>query len=44
VRLWIINLDGSDVVPPDARGLPQVMAETPEALVAVVRGLLADAV
>ncbi len=44
LRLWIINLDGSDVVPPGARGLPQVMAQTPEALVAVVRDLLTDAV
>lgn len=44
LRLWIINLDGSDVVPPDARGLPRVMAQTPEEVLAVVRELLADAV
>lgn len=43
LRLWIINLDGSDIVPPDARELPQLMARTPEAVVTVVRDLLADA-
>jgi hypothetical protein len=42
LRLWIINLDGSDIVPPDARGLPQLMARTPQAVVTVVRKLLAD--
>lgn len=42
LQLWITNLDGSDIVPPDARGLPQVRAPTPEAVVTVVRDLLAD--
>jgi hypothetical protein len=42
LRLWIINLDGSDIVPPDARGLPLLMARTPQAVVTVVRDLLAD--
>ncbi|WP_146358443.1 toll/interleukin-1 receptor domain-containing protein [Lentzea tibetensis] len=40
-RLWIINLDGSDIVPPDARELPQVTARTPREVAAVVRDLLA---
>jgi hypothetical protein len=42
LELWIINVDGSDVVPPDARGLPLVVARTPETVVAVVRELLAE--
>lgn len=40
LRLWIINLDESDIVPRGARGLPQMVARTPQALVAVVRDLL----
>jgi hypothetical protein len=40
LQLWIINLDGSDIVPPGARGLPQVVAKTPHALVEVMRDLL----
>ena len=42
LRLWIINLDGSDIVPVDARRLPQLVARTPEDVVAVVRDLLDD--
>jgi nucleoside phosphorylase len=40
LQLWIINLDGSDIVPPGARGLPQVVAKTPQALLEVMRDLL----
>lgn len=40
LQIWMINLDGSDVVPPDARGLPQAVAPTPAAVVAVLRDLL----
>jgi TIR domain len=40
LQLWIINLDESDIVPRGARGLPQAVARTPHALVAVVRDLL----
>ncbi|MGW0224130.1 hypothetical protein [Streptomyces tendae] len=40
IQLWIINLDGSDIVPPEARALPQALARTPHALVALVRELL----
>ncbi|GAA5035700.1 phosphorylase family protein [Streptomyces siamensis] len=40
LQLWIINLDGSDIVPPGARSLPQALARTPQALVALVRELL----
>lgn len=43
LQLWIINLDGSDIVPPAARALPQAVARTPHALVALVRELLEDA-
>ncbi|MBC6449713.1 toll/interleukin-1 receptor domain-containing protein [Actinokineospora sp. HBU206404] len=43
LRLWIINIDGSDIVPPGARGLPQLAARSPTAVVNVVRDLLADA-
>jgi hypothetical protein len=42
LRLWIINLDGSDVVPPGARTLYSVAARTPDEVVAVARELLAD--
>lgn len=42
LRLWIINLDGSDVVPPGARHLPQLVARTPDAVVNIVRDLLAE--
>lgn len=41
LRLWIINLDGSPIVPPDARHLPTLTARTPGDVVAVVRDLLA---
>jgi hypothetical protein len=43
MRLWMINLDGSDVVPAEARDLVTLMARTPEDVVAVVRDLLAGA-
>jgi hypothetical protein len=39
-QLWIINLDESDIVPPDARNLPQATARTPNQLVMLVRELL----
>ena len=37
-----VELDGSDIVPPEARALPQVLARTPHALVGLVRELLED--
>jgi nucleoside phosphorylase len=40
LQLWIVNLDGSDIVPRGARDLPQTTARTPHALVAVIRDLL----
>lgn len=40
LQLLIINLDGSDIVPPGARGLMPLQARTPEEVVAVVRDLL----
>jgi hypothetical protein len=40
LQLWIVNIDGSDVVPPAARSLPQAVARTPQALVEVVKDLL----
>ncbi|MES5821139.1 TIR domain-containing protein [Streptomyces sp. RG80] len=43
LQLWIINLDGSDIVPTEARALPQALAKTPHALVALVRELLEHA-
>lgn len=43
LQLWIVNLDGSDIVPPAARALPQTVARTPHALVALVRELLEHA-
>jgi nucleoside phosphorylase len=43
LQLWIINLDGSDIVPPEARALPQALARTPHALVTLVRELLENA-
>ncbi|MFD5056025.1 TIR domain-containing protein [Streptomyces tendae] len=43
IQLWIISLDGSDIVPPEARALPQALARTPHALVALVRELLEHA-
>lgn len=39
LQIWIVNLDGSDVVPPGARHIPQAVAESPDALVAVIRDL-----
>ena len=42
LRLWIINLDGSDIVPAEARTIPQLMARTPEDVVSVVADLLLD--
>jgi hypothetical protein len=39
-RLWIINLDGSDIVPPAARRLPQIQARTAQEVAEVVRDLL----
>jgi hypothetical protein len=42
LQLLIINLDGSDIVPPGARGLMPLQARTPEEVVAVVRDLLSD--
>ncbi|MBL1105011.1 TIR domain-containing protein [Streptomyces sp. 5-8] len=43
LQLWIVNLDGSDIVPPAARALPQAVARTPHTLVALVRELLEHA-
>jgi hypothetical protein len=40
LQLWIINIDGSDIVPPEARGLPQMAAKTPEAVISAARDLL----
>ncbi|TDQ05843.1 toll/interleukin-1 receptor domain-containing protein [Labedaea rhizosphaerae] len=40
VRLWILNLDNSDLVPPRARGFPSLAADSPEAVVEMVRKLL----
>jgi nucleoside phosphorylase len=40
LQVWIVNLDGSDIVPRGARDLPQAVAKTPHALVAVMRDLL----
>jgi hypothetical protein len=40
LQVWIINLDGSDIIPPAARHLPQVVARTPYSLIAIVRELL----
>lgn len=39
LQIWIVNLDGSDIVPPGARDIPQTVARTPGALVAVMRDL-----
>lgn len=43
LHLWIINLDGSDVVPPGARTLPQALARSPNALVTLLDDLLGPA-
>jgi len=43
LQLWIINLDGSDVVPPGARAFPQVVARSPAALVELLDDLLGGA-
>jgi hypothetical protein len=40
IRLWIINLDGSDIVPPAARQLPMVVARRPGDVVTLARDLL----
>ncbi|MFI7675009.1 toll/interleukin-1 receptor domain-containing protein [Actinophytocola sp. NPDC049390] len=40
LQLLIINLDGSDIVPPGARGLASLQARTPEDVVAAVRDVL----
>jgi hypothetical protein len=40
LRIWIFNIDGSDVVPREARRLPQVVARSPAELVTAVRDLL----
>jgi hypothetical protein len=40
LRVWIFNIDGSDVVPREARRLPQVVARSPDELVTAVRDLL----
>lgn len=40
LQLLIINLDGSDIVPPGARGLASLQARSPGEVVAVVRDLL----
>lgn len=40
LQVWLVNLDGSDIIPPSARSLPQAVARTPYSLVAVVRELL----
>jgi hypothetical protein len=40
LQIWIFNLDGSDVVPRGARGLPQLVTRTSAELVKAVRELL----
>jgi hypothetical protein len=40
LRVWIFNLDGSDVVPRGARNLPQVVTRSSIELVTAVRDLL----
>ncbi len=42
LRLWIVNLDGSDIVHPGARSLPQIVARTPNAVAGAVNDLLAE--
>jgi hypothetical protein len=43
MRLWVFNLDGTEIIPRGARSLPQAVTRTPDALVAVARELLDDA-
>jgi hypothetical protein len=40
MQIWILNLDGTDVVPRAARQLPQAVARTPKAAVDIVQELL----
>jgi hypothetical protein len=40
MRIWLFNLDASDIVPRPARRLPQAVARTPIALVEAVEALL----
>jgi nucleoside phosphorylase len=40
LQVWIVNLDGSDVVPRAARTLPQIIATSPQDLVALIKNLL----
>lgn len=40
LRLWLCNLDSSDVVPRAARRIPQAVTSTPDELVDLVVGLL----
>jgi hypothetical protein len=40
MKIWLFNLDGSDVVPRSARRLPQVVTRTPQLLVETVAALL----
>jgi TIR domain len=39
-RLWVINLDGSDIVPPEGRHLQPLQARTPQQVVQIARDLL----
>jgi hypothetical protein len=40
IKIWLFNLDGSDVVPRAARKIPQAVTRTPAALVEAVAALL----
>lgn len=40
LKVWLFNLDESDVVPRQARNLPQAVVRTPQALIDAVRALL----
>ena len=40
VQIWILNLDGTEVVPRGARQLPQAVTRTPQAAADIVQELL----
>jgi TIR domain len=40
VKIWLFNLDGTDIVPRLARRLPQAVVRKPEALIDAVAALL----
>jgi hypothetical protein len=40
MKIWLFNLDASDIVPRAARRLPQAVVRTPQALLDAVKGLL----